>query len=82
MTARQMSAMCWILFTVMFPVSLLLGGAILTVHALPVAVRAALAVVVVLGVWWVPFAYGMYLILAVMRNGDRRLLRRGIAGTA
>lgn len=31
---------------------------------------------------WGPFAYAMYLSIAVMRNGDRRLLRRGIAGTA
>ena len=82
MTARQMSAMCWILFTVMFPVSLLLGVAIFAIHALPGAVRVALAIIVALVVWWGPFAYGMYLSLAVLRNGDRRLLRRGIAGTA
>jgi hypothetical protein len=59
-----------------------LGAAILLIHALPVAVRVALAIATVLGVWWGPFAYAMYLSLAVMRNGDRRLLRRGIAGTA
>jgi hypothetical protein len=41
-----------------------------------------LAIVVVLVVWWGPFAYAMYLSMAVMRNGDRRLLKRGIAGTA
>lgn len=77
-----MSAFCWIAFTVMFPVSLLVGAGILGIHALPGAVRVTLAIVVVLVLWWGPFAYGMYLSLAVMRNGDRRLLRRGIAGTA
>lgn len=82
MTPRQMEATCWIAFTVMFPVSLLLGAAIFGIHALPGAVRVALAIIVVLVVWWGPFVYGMYLSLAVLRNGDRRLLRRGVAGTA
>jgi hypothetical protein len=82
MTVGQMSALCWTIFGVMCLAFLPLGGGILLIHALPVAVRVALAIIVVLGVWWGPFAYAMYLSLAVMRNGDRRLLRRGIAGTA
>jgi hypothetical protein len=59
-----------------------LGLVIVNIHALPVAVRAVLAVVVVGGLWWGPFAYAMYLSISVIRNGDRRLLRRGITGTA
>jgi hypothetical protein len=82
MTVGQISAICWTIFGVMCLAFLPLGAAILLIHALPVAVRVALAIATVLGVWWGPFAYAMYLSLAVMRNGDRRLLRRGIAGTA
>jgi hypothetical protein len=37
---------------------------------------------VVIAVWWGPFAYAMYLSMAVIRNGDRRTLRRGVRGTA
>jgi Short C-terminal domain len=81
-TVGQISAFCWIIFGVMCLAFLPLGAAILLIHALPVAVRVALAIATVLGVWWGPFVYAMYLSLAVMRNGDRRLLRRGIAGTA
>jgi hypothetical protein len=41
-----------------------------------------LAVVVVGGLWWGPFTYGMYLSMSAVKNGDRRLLKRGKAGTA
>ncbi len=82
MTVGQLSAVCWTIFGVMCLAFLPLGGAILLIHALPLIVREALAIIVVLGLWWGPFGYGMYLTMAVMRNGDRRLLRRGIAGTA
>jgi hypothetical protein len=82
MTASKMSIVCWIVFGVMCLAFLPLGYGILAIHALPVTVRVVLAVVVVLGVWWGPFGYAMYLSMAAMRNGDRRLLRRGIAGTA
>jgi hypothetical protein len=82
MTVSKISAVCWIIFSVMCLGFLPLGAGILAIHALPVTVRVVLAIVVVIGVWWGPFGYAMYLSLAVMRNGDRRLLRRGIAGTA
>jgi len=73
---------CWVVFVAMSVAFLPLGLVITHIHALPVAARAVLAVVVVGGLWWGPFVYAMYLSIAVMRNGDRRLLRRGIAGTA
>ncbi len=82
MTVGKISAVCWILFSVMCLGFLPLGAGILAIHALPVTARVALAIVVVIGLWWGPFAYAMYLSMAVMKNGDRRLLRRGIAGTA
>ena len=82
MTVGKISATCWILFSVMCLGFLPLGAGILAIQALPVPVRVALAIVVVIGLWWGPFAYAMYLSMAVMRNGDKRLLRRGIAGTA
>jgi hypothetical protein len=59
-----------------------IGFGIMSIHALPETTRAVLAVLVVLVLWWGPFAYAMYLSLAVMRNGDRRLLKRGTHGTA
>lgn len=82
MTASKMSIACWIVFAVMCVAFLPLGFAILAIHALPATVRLVLAIVVVIVAWWGPFVYGMYLSVAVMRNGDRRLLTRGIAGTA
>jgi hypothetical protein len=82
MTVGKISAACWIFFSVMSLGFLPLGAGILAIHAIPPHVRVALAIVTVIVVWWGPFAYGMYLSIAVMRNGDRRLLRRGIAGTA
>ena len=82
MTVSKISAACWVLFSVMCLAFLPLGAGILAIHTLPLHVRVVLAIVAVLGLWWGPFTYGMYLSIAVMRNGDRRLLRRGIAGTA
>ncbi len=82
MTVGKISATCWAIFVVMCVAFLPLGWVILSIHSLPLVIRAVLAIVVVLGLWWGPFVYAMYLSLAVMRNGDRRLLRRGIAGTA
>jgi Short C-terminal domain len=82
MTVSRTCIACWIFFVVMCLAFLPLGAGILAIHALPLNVRVALAVVTVAGVWWGPFVYAMYLSIAVMRNGDRRLLRRGIAGTA
>jgi Short C-terminal domain len=82
MTVSRICIACWIFFSVMCVAFLPLGVGILAIHALPLNVRIVLAVVTVIGVWWGPFVYAMYLSIAVMRNGDRRLLRRGIAGTA
>lgn len=82
MTVARMSAVCWTVFVVMSVAFLPLGIGIMQIHAIPVTARIVLAVVVAGGLWWGPFGYAMYLAMAVMRNGDRRLLRRGIAGTA
>jgi hypothetical protein len=82
MTVSRISAACWVFFIVMCLGFLPLGIGILQIHALPEAARAVLAIAAVLVVWWGPFGYAMYLSLAVIRSGDRRLLRRGAAGTA
>jgi len=81
-TVSKISIACWIFFCVMSLAFLPLGIGIMHIHAIPLPARAVLAIVTVIVVWWGPFAYAMYLSMAVMRNGDRRLLRRGIAGTA
>jgi hypothetical protein len=82
MTVAKMSVVCWTVFGVMSVGFLPLGIGIMHIDAIPVTARIVLAVVVAGGLWWGPFGYGMYLAMAVMRNGDRRLLRRGVAGTA
>lgn len=82
MTVQRISLTCWIVFGVMCLAFLPLGTGILAIHALPVAARVVLAVVVAGGLWWGPFAYGMYLSMAAVKNGDRRLLKRGKPGTA
>jgi hypothetical protein len=82
MTVGRISATCWAFFVVMSVAFLPLGYAIMQIHAIPGGLRFALAAVVILVLWWGPFVYAMYLSMAVMRNGDRRLLKRGIQGTA
>ena len=82
MTVGKLSGLCWTVFAVMSLGFLPLAIGIMDLHAIPTGPRVALMLVVVIVAWWGPFAYGMYLALAVMRNGDRRTLRRGIRGTA
>jgi hypothetical protein len=82
MTVGKISGLCWTVFVVMSLGFLPLAYGIMQIHAIPTGPRVALMLVVVIAAWWGPFAYGMYLALAVMRNGDRRTLRRGIRGTA
>jgi hypothetical protein len=81
-SVSKIMGVCWVVFSVMCVAFVPVGFGIGQLHALPVAVRVVLAVLVIGGLWWGPFVYAMYLSLAVVRNGDRRLLRRGIAGTA
>jgi hypothetical protein len=81
-TVGRISGLCWTVFVVMSLGFLPLGIAIMDIHAIPTTARLVLTIVVVLIAWWGPFAYAMYLAMAVMRNGDRRLLKRGIQGTA
>ena len=82
MTVGRISAICWAIFGVMSAAFLPLAAGFMQIHAIPVGPRLALAVLVVGVLWWGPFVYAMYLSMAVMRNGDRRLLKRGIQGTA
>ena len=82
MTVGKISGLCWTVFGVMCLGFLPLAIGIMDLHAIPTGPRVALMLVVVIVAWWGPFAYGMYLALAVMRNGDRRTLRRGVRGTA
>ena len=82
MTVGKISGLCWTVFVVMSIGFLPLAYGILQLHAIPTGPRVALMLAAVIALWWGPFGYAMYLALAVMRNGDRRTLRRGIRGTA
>ena len=82
MTVGKISVACWVVFVAMsllFLPGLALAAAIgdATVPALGYVAGAG-----VIALWWGPFVYAMYLSLAVMRNGDKRLLARGRRGTA
>jgi putative oligomerization/nucleic acid binding protein len=81
MTVGKISVTCWTIFVVMSVAFLPLGAAIYAI-GLPHAAGIVLAIVVVAALWWGPFAYAMYLALVVVRNGDPRLLKRGVRGTA
>lgn len=70
MNAWQMSIWCWVLFVV---------GMVLMLPALLFGL-VGLAVEQLLT--WAAFAYGMYLSMAVIRGGDKRLARNGVPGTA
>ena len=83
MTVGKISGLCWTVFVVMCLGFLPLAIGIMAHPRDPD--RAAGGAHARRGdrcVWWGPFVYAMYLALAVMRNGDRRTLRRGIRGTA
>ena len=82
MTVGKISIICWTIFVVMSAAFLPVGAAILAITALPHGPRVVLAAVVVIGLWWGPFGYAMYLSQVVVRGGDPRLLKRGIRGTA
>jgi hypothetical protein len=82
MTVGKISIICWTIFVVMSAAFLPVAAAIYALSGLPHGAAIALAVVVVGVLWWGPFAYAMYLSLVVVRNGDPRLLKRGIRGTA
>ena len=70
MNAWQMQIWCWIIF---------IAGMILM---LPALVFGVMGLVVEQVITWLAFCYGMYLSMAVIRNGDKRLARNGIPGTA
>jgi hypothetical protein len=82
MTVGKISLTCWIVFVVMCVGFLPLILGVSALHALPTAGRVALSALVIAGLWWGPFAYAMYLSMAVIKNGDKRLLKRGVRGTA
>lgn len=82
MSAGRMSLICWIFYGVMCAAFLPLAYGIDRLNLLPGTAGLVLAIVVVAVLWWGPFGYAMYLSMAVTRNGDRRLLKRGIRGTA
>ena len=70
MNAWQMMIWCWIIFV---------AGMILM---LPALVFGAAGIVVEQGLTWLAFLYAMYLSMAVIRGGDKRLARNGVPGTA
>jgi hypothetical protein len=83
MTVGKISILCWTIFVVMSVAFLPVAAGIFLITAgLPHGARIALAGLAVLVLWWGPFTYAMYLSQVVVRNGDPRLLKRGIRGTA
>jgi hypothetical protein len=70
MNAWQMSIWCWIIFVV---------GMVLM---LPAMLFGVLGLVIEQFVTWAVFVYAMYLSMAVIRGGDKRLARNGVPGTA
>ena len=83
MTLSKISMACWTFFVVMSVAFMPAGAGLFhALHALPPTPRLVLVILVVGTLWWGPFGYAMYLSLAGMRNGDRRLLKRGSRGTA
>jgi len=70
MNAWRMSIWCWIIFVL---------GMVLMLPALIFGVPGLVAEQVVT---WAAFGYGMYLSMAVIRGGDKRLARNGVPGTA
>ena len=70
MNAWRMSIWCWVIFVV--------GMIAMT----PAMAGGASVVILEQVVTWAAFGYAMYLSMVVIRGGDRRLAKRGVAGTA
>ena len=70
MNAWQMSMWCWVIFV---------AGMVLMMPAL---IFGPLGLVGEQVVTWAAFGYAMYLSMAVIRGGDKRLARNGVPGTA
>ena len=70
MNAWQMQIWCWIIF---------IAGMVLM---LPAMLFGVAGLVIEQAVTWLAFIYGMYLSMAVIRNGDKRLAKNGVPGTA
>ncbi|MFJ4650300.1 SHOCT domain-containing protein [Nocardia sp. NPDC088792] len=82
MTVGKLSVISWTLFVVMSVAFLPAILGINQIPGLPHPAKIALSAFVIVVVWWGPFVYGMYLAQAAMGNNDKRLLKRGIHGTA
>ncbi len=70
MNAWRMQVWCWVIFV---------AGCVLM---LPALLFGVLGLVIEQVVTWAAFVYAMYLSMAVIRGGDRRLARNGVPGTA
>jgi hypothetical protein len=82
-----MASLCWIAYGVMcvlFTPVLIGFMAVLTTPGVQTGARIASVALFVLfiGLWWAPFGYALYLSIKVAETNDRRLLRRGVRGTA
>jgi hypothetical protein len=80
MTVGRISVFCWLVFLALSVTFVPLMHTIEGIDGLPA--RTAVAVIVVMLLWWGPFAYGMYLACVAILRGDPRLLRRGVRGKA
>ena len=78
MPIGRMLLWSWILFVVFLFAAMGVGGAL----GASDSVLTVPAIVILAGACVASFVYGMYLSLRVIRNGDPRLLRRGVRGTA
>lgn len=81
MNVQRMQVALWTLFVAFSILAIPIGGIALGSDDIPHPLGVAIAVGA--GVlWWGSFAYAMYLVMVAVKNGDRRLLKRGIHGTA
>lgn len=70
MNAGQISILCWVIFVVGM------------LAMLPAGVGGIVGIVAEQAVTWTAFVYAMYLSMVVIRGGDKRLMKRGMPGTA
>ena len=70
MNAWRISIWCWVIFVVGM------------IGMLPAMAAGAPGLVAEQVVTWAAFAYAMYISMVVVRGGDRRLVKRGLPGTA
>jgi Short C-terminal domain len=82
MSVGRIVIACWVIFIIMCGAVRGVWLGVMAMHGLSHPAAVALAIGLSAVLWGGSFGYAMYLSFAAIRNGDRRLMKRGVPATA